>query len=54
LAEYFLVPFDDAPPAAPVDGFRLNWRTHQLDADENQGRSAGSPAGAQAHKKRKK
>ena len=29
--EYFTVPFDDAPPATPVDVFRLNWKTgHRL------------------------
>jgi Calcineurin-like phosphoesterase len=28
--EYFTVPFDDAPPARPVDMFRLNWKTHRL------------------------
>ncbi len=28
--EYFIVPFDDAPPAKPVDTFTLNWRTHKL------------------------
>ena len=28
--EYFAVPFDDAPPADPVDTFTLNWRTHKL------------------------
>jgi len=27
--EYFTVPFDDAPPAHPVDSFRLNWKTHR-------------------------
>jgi hypothetical protein len=28
--EYFIVPFDDAPPAEPVDTFTLNWKTHKL------------------------
>ena len=27
--EYFSVPFDDAPPAHPVDSFQLNWKTHR-------------------------
>lgn len=26
--EYFIVPFDDAPPAESVDKFVLNWKTH--------------------------
>jgi hypothetical protein len=29
-AEYFLVPFEDTPPADPVDAFNLNWRAHKL------------------------
>jgi hypothetical protein len=29
-AEYFLVPFEDAPPVDPVDAFTLNWKTHKL------------------------
>ena len=29
MGEYFVVPFDDAPPAEPVDTFKLNWRTHR-------------------------
>ncbi len=28
--EYFIVPFDDAPPAEPVDTFVLNWKTGKL------------------------
>jgi hypothetical protein len=28
--EYFTVPFDDAPPAKPVDTFTLDWRRHRL------------------------
>ncbi len=36
-AEYYTVPFDDAPPGVPVDSFRLNWKTHQLEG-------AGGPA----------
>ena len=28
--EYFIVPFDDAPPADPVDIFTLNWREHKI------------------------
>jgi 3',5'-cyclic AMP phosphodiesterase CpdA len=29
-SEYFLVPFEGAPPADPVDSFTLNWKTHKL------------------------
>jgi 3',5'-cyclic AMP phosphodiesterase CpdA len=29
-AEYYLVPFEDTPPADPVDAFTLNWKTHKL------------------------
>jgi hypothetical protein len=42
--EYFSIPFDGAPPASPVDTFRLNWRKHQLDGS----RGPGGPPG---HKK---
>jgi 3',5'-cyclic AMP phosphodiesterase CpdA len=28
--QYFVVPFDDAPPADPVDTFKLNWKTHKF------------------------
>jgi 3',5'-cyclic AMP phosphodiesterase CpdA len=35
--EYFLVPFDDAPPTSPVDTFRLNWRSHRLESEGNRG-----------------
>jgi hypothetical protein len=28
--EYFLVPFDGSPPAAPADVFTLNWKKHKL------------------------
>ena len=28
--EYFIVPFDDAPPAQPLDTFVLNWKTGKL------------------------
>jgi predicted phosphodiesterase len=31
VGEYFLVPFDDAPPVTPVDTFRLNWKNHHLE-----------------------
>ena len=30
LGEYFLVPFDGAPPAEPFDHFKLNWKTHKM------------------------
>jgi hypothetical protein len=39
--EYFLVPFDDAPPATPADTFRLNWKTHRLDG----GAAPAAPTG---------
>ncbi len=42
--EYFIVPFDDAPPSEPVDGFRLNWKTHVLE-------SAGKHGHAKKHGK---
>src|SRR5262249_25946481 len=36
------VPFDDAPPAAPVDTFRLNWKTsHRLEAPSGGSASTG-------------
>jgi hypothetical protein len=28
--EYFLVPFDGAPPAAAADVFTLNWKKKRL------------------------
>ena len=34
--EYFIVPFDDAPPAKPVDTFRLDLKSHKI---------AGAPGG---------
>jgi hypothetical protein len=43
--EYFIVPFDDAPPATPADTFRLNWTTHQLEAEGGQGGRAGRRRG---------
>jgi hypothetical protein len=38
--EYFLVPFDDAPPATPVDSSRLHWQTHRLESGETHGTPA--------------
>lgn len=35
--EYFLVPFDDAPPATAVDTFQFNWKNHRLQTSENRG-----------------
>jgi hypothetical protein len=46
--EYFIVPFDDAPPAHPVDTFRLNWKTHRLGG----GASGGGPATPKSRPKR--
>src|SRR5271165_1829895 len=40
--EYFTVPFDDAPPAHPVDSFRLNWKTHRRDVNSAAGTHGGS------------
>jgi hypothetical protein len=47
--EYFLVPFDDAPPATAVDRFRLNWKTHRLDAAGD-----GGGAGGGHHRRRRR
>jgi hypothetical protein len=41
--EYFLVPFDDAPPATAVDTFRLNWKTHRLQGAGNGGGRGNGP-----------
>jgi hypothetical protein len=30
IGEYFLVPFDKAPPAKPFDRFTLNWQSHKM------------------------
>jgi hypothetical protein len=49
-ADYFAVPFDDAPPAHPVDSFRLNWKTHRLSARSSSG--AGSRGGPEAKPKK--
>jgi hypothetical protein len=31
VSEYFIVPFEDAPPMDLFDHFSLNWRNHKLE-----------------------
>jgi 3',5'-cyclic AMP phosphodiesterase CpdA len=47
--EYFLVPFDDAPPATPADSFRLNWQTHRLDGGAAPAAAPGPASSGHGH-----